>query len=129
MGDLTTFSCIARTEQSILLPADIIVKFDDAAADALIYLGQETTTFFGGYPAEVQYKDSKNQRLIMQKYEEPADYFISHILLNNMLIEKILNHGHTAATSRLFYDGSKNVNKLFANIGFLRTLFVLLSFN
>jgi hypothetical protein len=88
MGDLTTFTCIARTEQSILLPIDIIVKFDDAAADALIYLGQETTTFFGGYPVEVQYKGSKSQRLIMQQYEEPAECFISHILLNSMLIDK-----------------------------------------
>lgn len=128
MGDLTTFTCIARTEESILLPADIIVKFDDAAADALIYLGQEATTFFGGYPAEVQYKDSKNQRLIMQKYEEPADCFISYSVKQHAYWQ-ILNHGHTAATSRLFYDGSKNVNKLFANIDFLRSLFVLLSFN
>lgn len=54
MEDLTTFTCIAHTQRDILLPADIIVKMRDKAADAFIYDGQETVAFFSGYTVEVQ---------------------------------------------------------------------------
>lgn len=48
MEDLKTFTCIARTQRNILLPADIIVKVYDKAADAFMYDGQETAAFFSG---------------------------------------------------------------------------------
>lgn len=63
MADRTIFTCMPRTQQSILLPTDIIVKVSDADFDTFGYPGQEYAAFFIGYIVHCSAKISVTRHL------------------------------------------------------------------
>ena len=50
-----------------------------------------TATFFNGYSVELQHNDLDSEKPMMQEHEEPAECFISHVIIYDLLISKLSN--------------------------------------